>query len=282
MASYKENVESAISTIDSIDYSKEGAYNLVVEAIKGIGKVPRFHYKIEANEVFFRSRPNDSEDYYKEVKKISYPPKDKVKNYARANKPEQSVFYCSDTRPTSYLELAYDLAENTEIGESISITISLWQIVEQIEVVLIINPNDSNQTEYSKRHKEAVDNMLNELGEDMKEGTILLYEYIAKKFSADAKHDKSIYIITSAISNFLLANDQDGVMYPSVPYQENGFNIALRKGLVDDSKVRLINVNRDTFTIEATEEGKHNFKQSADMEQGIINWSDKSISWNSK
>jgi hypothetical protein len=279
MQTYLKNVQDAIITIENIDYSIDGAFDMVVNAIKGIGKIPRFHFKFEANQVFFRSRPNDEEEYYKEIKKISYPPKDKVKKYARSNKPDQSVFYCSDTRRTCYVELATDMAENTNIGETIGITISTWQLALESEVVLIINPNDKNQTEYSKIHGDSVNFLLNTLDDDMKEGTKVLYEYLANKFATDAQKDPSIYIITSAFANTILEDGIDGIMYPSVPYQGNGFNIAFQTNLIDDSKIRLINVNRDTFIIEQTEEGKHKFRTIAEMEQGIINWNDKSISW---
>jgi hypothetical protein len=272
MPTYTEKVQFAINTIDKIDFTKEEAFNSVVEAIKGIGKIP-------ANNVLFRSRPNDEVNYYKETKKVSYPPKDKVEKYARANIPGQSVFYCSDTRPTCYLELIYDLAENTKIGDTIGITISIWQMSVDCEVVLIIDPTDKNQTQYSKRHGASVEYLLSNLDEDMKEGTKLLNAYFAKKFAADAKQDQSIYIITSAFANTVLEDGADGLMYPSVPFQGNGFNVAFQTCLIDDFKIRLINVSRDSFIIKQTEEGKHNFQQSAEMEQGTIHWLDKSIKW---
>jgi len=279
MPTYTEKVQAAIEKIEAIDFNQSIAYDSVIDAIKSIGEIPRFHYLVNSNEVVYRSRPNDEKDYYDKISEISYPPAEKVTKFKRANKLEQPVFYCSDKRPTSYAELLYELAESVQEGDTLSITLSLWQLAIDLEVVLIINPTDTLQTEYSLKHKNAVEGLLKDLDEDTKTGTILLYEYFGKRFAEDARNNTSVYIITSAFANTIISDDVHGIMYPSVPLLEKGFNIAFSTKDVDDSKIRLLMVERDTFTVTNTEDDNPNFKQLSDTEHGIIDWENKKILW---
>jgi hypothetical protein len=46
------------------------------------------------------------------------------------------MFYCSENRPTSYIELLNNRDGN--VGDEITLTISCWQLAESIDVVLVL------------------------------------------------------------------------------------------------------------------------------------------------
>ena len=96
-------------------------------ALSRIEQLPIIIYRLEANELFFRTRINNGVDFEK-ITEISYPDEKSVTAYARANKPLQQMFYCSENRPTSYIELLNNW--NGHVGDEITLTIGGWQLVE--------------------------------------------------------------------------------------------------------------------------------------------------------
>ncbi len=279
MSEYLNEVESVIKNIESIDLSNDNAYSKVLEEIKKI-KVPVIIYIFPSNSIVFRSRINFDKEFFNNISQITYPKPKYVKNYARANKPEQSVFYCSENRPTAYLELATYLAQETKIGEQISITIAGWMLAEELRLLLIFDPKSSRDSDFYKRHGEAFDDFMNKLPEGYKKGTNRLFNFIGEKFSQYAKGHEDVYKITSAFSNFILSQDKvDGIIYPSISLDGKAFNIALFPEVVDDNKIRINFVSKDVFDIKETDDGKHNFVE-IDRFNGKINYEQNSIEWN--
>jgi hypothetical protein len=110
MNEYAEKVIKSIEAIETLDSSKGYYYEQVLCKLLKIERLPIIIYTLEANNLFFKTRINEVDDAgnvidFNRISEISYPKREFVNEYARTNKPRQSMFYCSENRPTSYGEL---------------------------------------------------------------------------------------------------------------------------------------------------------------------------------
>lgn len=273
---YIDEVNAAIRKIENLDKTKGHYYEQVLFEFSKIEKLPIIIYRVEANELFFRTRINNGNDF-ETFTDLSYPDEKYVSAYARANKPLQQMFYCSENRPTSYIELLNNKEGN--IRDEITLTIGCWQAVEPINVVLVFDPSKSRDNEYNQRHGAGYDNFIEQTQEELRGGTRRLFEFIGSYFGKQANDDKHTYMLTTAYSNLVFAHDMvEGIIYPSVPFGGNGFNIAFFPKIIEDNRLRLLDVMKNVMRIELNENGKFNFvEQSAT--KGILNYTNKTIAW---
>ncbi|MGC3978390.1 MAG: hypothetical protein QM751_09315 [Paludibacteraceae bacterium] len=273
--SYIEKVNAAIKKIERLGKSKGHYYEQVLFELSNIEKLPIIIYRLEANELFFRTRINNGNNY-ETFADLSYPDEKYISSYARANKPLQQMFYCSENRPTSYIELLN--SKDGNVGDEITLTIGCWQLVEPVDVVLVFDPSKARDNEYNQTHGAGYDNFIEQTQEEFREGTKLLFEFIGSYFGKQA-NDKCTYMLTTAYSNLVFTHDMvEGIIYPSVPFGGNGFNVAFFPKIMDDNRLRLLDVMKNVMKIELNENGKFNFvEQSAT--RGIINYADRTITW---
>lgn len=102
-----ENVNKAILKIESINTPDiKKAYKQVRLAFSSLGMLPALSVQIPEGQQICRARTHHKFTFYKKIKDISAPPFNRIKTFARCNKPFQSMFYGSEIRPISYMELA--------------------------------------------------------------------------------------------------------------------------------------------------------------------------------
>lgn len=231
---------------------------------------------MEANELFFRTRINNGSDF-ETFADLSYPDEKYISAYARANKPLQQMFYCSENRPTSYIELLNN--RDGSVGDEITLTIGCWQAVEPIDVVLVFDPSKNRDNEYSLKHGAGYDSFIEQIQEEFRVGAKRLFEFIGSYFGKQANDDKYTYMLTTAYSNLVFSHDVvEGIIYPSVPFGGNGFNVAFFPKIMEDNRLRLLDVMKNVMRIELNENGKFNFvEQSAT--RGVINYASRTITW---
>jgi hypothetical protein len=76
-------------------------------------------------------------------------------------------------------------------------------------------------------HEAGYDSFIEQTQEELREGTEKLFEFIGSYFGKQANNDKPTYMFTTAYSNLVFTHDQvEGIIYPSVPFGGNGFNVA--------------------------------------------------------
>lgn len=274
--SYSNKVEEVIRSISSLNKA-DGYYyeNLLFELLK-IEKLPIIIYRIEANELFFRTRINESGDYLR-IKDLSYPNPEFVKSYARANKPLQQLFYCSENRPTSFIELLNN--RECEVGDEITLTIACWQLVEPLDVVLVFNPANSRSSKYYQKHGVGYDDFISKIDEGYRDGTNKLFQFIGACFEEPAIANKDAYMLTCAYSNLVFTKEKvEGIIYPSVPFGGDGFNIALFPKVIDENRLRMLDVMKNVMKVELTEDGQKKFVQQSTT-KGTIDYSTSTISW---
>lgn len=160
--SYIDEVNTAIIKIERLDKTKGYYYEQVLFELSKIEKLPIIIYRLEANELFFRTRINNGYDF-ETFADLSYPDEKYISAYARANKPLQQMFYCSENRPTSYIELLNN--KDGSVGDEITLTIGCWQAVEPIDVVLVFDPSKNRDNEYSLKHGSGYDSFIEQTQE---------------------------------------------------------------------------------------------------------------------
>jgi hypothetical protein len=198
-----QQVQEAIHILQTIDPIAPDAYDKAVNAYKHIGKLPFFILDLPNLPInVFHTRTHETDNYFEDISEIALPPEVAVKHYARCNVPHQPVFYCSDYRPTSYLELLEYWVEEKK-DKYLYVTIGKWTIENTLKVLLVTSPYAEDRlTPYDKMHGKTFDHFINQQSGEMKVAMILLYKFLFDKFRKPAKKDPQTYIITAAYCNF--------------------------------------------------------------------------------
>lgn len=285
-----DNMEEVISMMPSkiehiirIEEDDELAYEKTFLAYRSIGVLPIITRIIKKETPIFRSRTHsDTGNFYRNIEEISYPQKQYVKNFARLNRPYQSVFYGSDNRPTSYMELTEYWAEEKEIGEEVSVTIGRWELQRDLILAMIPIPNHSERVSNGEKEVGSFyDEKKKEFSEIKVRISDMLFDFLSKEFKKPAKKKKKTYLNTCSYGNIILTDEKiDGILYPSVPFGGQGYNIAIRKTIVDNGNIKLVKAWKDTLIITQNELGNHRFVQIKNMEAKEIDSKKGKIEWN--
>ncbi len=261
---YLKHIEDSIKEIREVNMVNSWAYEKVVHAILKIQKLPIILFKLPATSYIYRSRINTNLNLFSKVSDISSPEKKYVNKYGRANKPLQTLFYGSETRPVSYLEFANQLTNTTPIGEERMITMGAWKLLGEVELVLIFNPSLPRDNAYSKMHGEAFDEFITKTPAELRKGTIKFFEFIGEEYSKVAQEIDESYLITCAYTNIVFAYEEsDGIMYPSVPLGGEGFNVALKETIYQNGFLELDAAMVDKFIAKKQDNGKPAFFNNA-------------------
>ncbi len=285
-----QEIREELNLIKSIDANDEQAYEKILNIFINIRFIPAFtnvfYRKLNdgKSNVTFRTRTHTDTEYFNNIDEITFPPNGIVKSYSRCNRPNQSVFYSSENRPTSYMELVEYWASEKNIGDKIAVSIGMWEFQRDLNFYIIPRPKiQDRKTKEEKLYGEMYDRKMAERGFDAntKQVSDLIFEFMYREFSRPAKNDKKTYLITSAFSNLIMTNPGiDGILYPSVPFGGNGYNSAIKKSVVEEGSIKLIDVTKDSFTIGETANGKHHFLQYDTFSTNKINQDSGEISWN--
>jgi len=261
---YINHINNSIAEIRSIDMKNSWAYEQVIHAILKIKELPIILYKLPVDSTIFRARINKTADLFTRVSEISAPKKIHVQKYGRANKPLQVLFYGSETRPSAYFEFVTHLSRTVPIGKETMITLGVWKLLKEIQLVLVFNPSVQRNNYYNKLHGAAFDDFLSQTPVELRKGTKIFFEFIGEEYAKSVENANESYLITCAYANIVFAYKRgDGIMYPSVPLEGEGFNVALKENIHEDGYLKLEFALVDKFIAKKQENGKHNFLNNA-------------------
>lgn len=230
-------------------------------------ELPTLTQTIPRGRIIFRSRENNEIDFFEKIDDLGCPPKNCITTFNRANRPCQSMFYCSDKRETSYSEFVEGWREKS-CGSIFNITVSAWETLKNLNVHLI----------FDRRTLEKDFN--SEKGEDWDDDHFLINDFLVDIYKKSAHNNKLIYILTSAISNILLLRSKlDGIMYPCVPTNGNGLNLVLRSNICDRDYLKILHVTRDTFITTKNENKLKANQVNFSSVDGKIDFAKGSIIW---
>ena len=278
-----DNTKRTIDILESIRENDDYAYERAVMAYFQLGKIPIFRKALPAGYSFFHTRTHNKEEFFYKVSDISIPPSEFVKNFARCNRPFQSTFYCSETRPTSFMELVEYWADTKEIGDQLKVTLGLWELKKNINTIIVTSPDsEKRESEFDKEHGTAFDSMLAKYNGEELESQKLFYRFLFYKFRKPAKNDIKTYVITSAYCNvaYMLTNGgADALYYPSVPFQGNGINLCINRDFFNLENLKLKSATRYEFSITENKYKKHSFKETDKIESKEIDFKNNLIIW---
>lgn len=278
-----ENVEKAIASFESIDPDNEFAYEKAVLTYLTIKFLPIFIVDMPAETTLFRSRTHERDTLFDQISEISIAPSKVILNYARCNRPFQSKFYCSENRPTSYMELVESWIDTKKIGDKVYVTVSEWLLKCSLPFIIVTSPDKENRTSrFDQIHGKVFDTFIDQHTGETREANIIFYRYLFEKFRKSAKKDLKTYIITSAYCNVslhLAGEKAAGVYYPSVPFKEQGVNFCINRHYVEKGSLDLVSAARNEFTVEKNEIGKFNFLETEFRQSKELNFVNGTIKW---
>jgi len=269
------NISSAIQRLEAINPLNEYAYENALLAYLSINHLPVLIYKIPQGIKICRTRTHNEPDFFKTINDISTAPNQTVKDFARCNRPFQSKFYGSETRPTSFTELAENWAETNELGGILYVTTGLWITKKSLSAIIVTTPDPEKRTSgFDKHHGKALDKFIGQYEGEFKEAMIIFYRFLFERFRKPAMSDALTYIITSAYCNLALAEngEANSIYYPSVSFGGQGVNFAINADFIKLENIELRHAMCTEMTISEIENKKHSFTESDSWEaKQIIN-----------
>jgi hypothetical protein len=260
MMSQKE-IEGFIEMLESFNRTEAHfAYSFIRNALTEVEfSVPKC--SLDVGHKLIRGRVHQpGEEFYSNISDISYR-RDlfRIKDFGRANEPCQSMFYCSDTPTTAFIETCTITREQSDKDFEL-ITWGTWEVTKPIIITYVIgDTNVQMQNPTQRMASNKFQEFLEPFKPEVKIGLLLMHNYLSKQFKIKAEGHSSLYKISSAYTNWALnqywADHKDasrksqiigGIMYASSLWPDQGMNIALKPEIVDSS-LKLIDVRRDRY-----------------------------------
>lgn len=215
--------------------------------------IPIVRYIIYPGSGLIRQRINNSQgkEFYS-VSELNYPPAICLSKYGRVNLPYQSMFYaCSFPntngvdvplpRIVSLLETSSFFKDKDSVGIERA-TVSRWEVTERLNLIALpfgeeyTRPCPDVLSFAKSWHDIMQDISVNPDG-------LELIQYMSNEISKIFSFDNEYMIIANFVNYLLNVNiktkDSDGIIYPSVPAQGGGFNVAIKPN-VADAKIRFV------------------------------------------
>lgn len=250
--------------------------------------IPYPAVSVPKGKLLFRSRLHlNNEEFFSSIHDLGHIKSiDKIKDFGRANEPNQSIFYCTDNRYVASFETSRITRENIDCDFEV-MTTGVWQVQEDLRVGQIVSNNtihglnktmDGLQTSFL----ELVDKFKNEHTKH----NLDVLNLFSQEFTRDAKGDKRNYFISCAFANYIYdqygydthlkaQSNPAGVLYPSVIYRAAGMNIAIKPEIINKEKIKLVGAVRTTMT----KTGENEFSDTDKIETKNINYQTSEIGW---
>ncbi len=214
--------------------------------------IPIVRFTIYPGSGLIRQRINLRGKEFQEVSELNYPPANYLSNHGRANLPYQSMFYAcffpSENEPNTPIPRIVSLLETSSFfkdKESTGIervTVSRWDVLETLNLIALPFSGDYNRPcQDVLNFVKAWQDIINDASVNP-EGLELI-QYMSNEIATDFSFDNE-YIKIANFVNYLLnvnakTKDADGIIYPSVPAQGGGFNVAVKPNIAD-AKIKFV------------------------------------------
>lgn len=191
---------------------------------------------------------------HEKIQDISYMPDDKlhlVKDFGRANKPQEAMFYGSLDWMTACIE-TISKGINFETNDSVMLTVGIWAFKSPLTFVQMPRSLKYFNKFYEKVHyqpsKITADTIVQankEIYKDLRHDTdikILSFfadEFAKFNFDGDCDYKLSNYYADRVFNRLegCYTDPVDGIIYPSIPHSYEKLNIALKPEIIKDGKL---------------------------------------------
>lgn len=227
---------------------------------------------IKQGSPIYRARYTDKNDSFQKLSDISYPPKEFVTTFSRLNRPNQNLFYASESEISCLKEMLPFWFTEFNVGDKIQVTLGKWIIRKDIKLILI--PDTENINDLNR-------NIVNQLQASEME----FWDYFSSKFKTSTKENRNIYEFTSAFGNALWLNSNlqklnvNGFIYSSVQSPEN-LNLALSTDTIDSEyliPLELVEIYFQKIGVDS--KGIPLYKEIGERKRGLIDFDKEKISW---
>jgi|AntAceMinimDraft_17_1070374.scaffolds.fasta_scaffold22833_2 hypothetical protein len=241
----KERAIKFINDFQNLDFENIEFETLKKLTIRYFPYIPILPVTVPFGELLYRARTIPYNQYpYENLCDFTPPAKKYQKNeFGRANKPFQTVFYCSTNMKVAAMEVCKDykniINPKFEVGW---VVIGVWKVIDYCGLLLSSLYNSDqvlNVREDIKSELILFQNKLNNTSDNkqsLPENTIAVTELLMKFFSDEFSKNNVInhndYKISTAYTDRIFSlpdNIFDGIRYPSVPMKYQGDNIVLSK-----------------------------------------------------
>lgn len=235
---------SLTERVANLDYS-EAAIPKLYDLFNSVkGQLPIVKIKTLDDCHIFRQRRNERNHEFKCINELSYPPVKAVKNYGRVNIPGKPMFYgCSfgNFQPTeipiktSVWEVS-ELIKNTNLFGIERTTCSVWKVLDSLNLLAFpffeSYKNPTNDIIRIQKEWKAFENT--KVSKDNQSLMEYMSNEIAKNADNILDYIKIAHFVYFLLNNNIPTQSYDGVLYPSVHAQGNGYNVALKPCAVDN------------------------------------------------
>lgn len=237
--------KSVKERLDSVSSSEENLQELysIFNSIEGHA-IPMIRIDIEVGNYVVRQRSNSKDKIFSNISDLTYPPTQCCKDYGRANVRYHPMFYCcffsfdKDAplpRVLSLLETS-DFAKDAESMGIERATCSRWDVVKKLELLALPFSNNYKRTISTiEQIKHGWEQMINNI--KINKDALELVEYMSNEIAKETTNHFDYFKIANFIYYLLYINkgtsDMDGILYPSVAAEGEGFNIVLKPESVD-------------------------------------------------
>lgn len=229
----------------------------------------------KAGLVLYRARVfKDEKPNY--INQITYPSVQLIKTYQRANRPGQSLFYCSDSREASIFEVFPKPGNFIALSKWITNSYLLVNNVGYSESVFNALGSNRNSPKWEK--DESVDHK--------RSANNLIRSFFAKEFTKIVPKGKEyLYKLSIVIAEkHFLSEMFGGLMYPTIAMRANAENFAIKSKYIEKhmllKNVEYLHVKQN----EKKSEYKVNIIDFANSfsQDGQIEWKGRKPHWEIK
>jgi RES domain len=136
----RQIVQTAVDHLQQLDPVNPHIYEHAITIFEEMRHIPFLVLDFPTLPItVYRSRTHENDNLFENFSDIGLPPAVAVSGFGRCNVPGQPVFYCSDSRGTSFLELLEYWAEEKK-NPYLYVTIGRWTINRSFRVVIITSP----------------------------------------------------------------------------------------------------------------------------------------------
>ena len=252
-------LERAIKFIDefkNLDLERINFETLKELTIKYFPFIPMFPITVPYGTLLYRARPIlKDETLYSKISDFTPPSKKYRKNiFGRANKPFQTVFYCSTEMKVAALEVCKDYKNVKNPQFEVSwVVIGVWRVIDYCGLLLsnlsfsdeVLSNRKDIQTELlSYQNQMKQNSKKHPLPENTIKVTELLLKFFSEEFSKNDIKSHTDYKLSTVYADRMFSNKNinifDGLRYPSVPMKYKGDNIVLSENSYKN-KLELVN-----------------------------------------
>lgn len=270
-------IKIALSKLKIIDLNSIDAYESINKIIKEDLVQIAIPSKIfEPGLRLHRCCNNIDDEVFQTIERLSFRQDVKnIKEFGRANEPNQSIFYCADVRPTAISETSKAFrGENYKDIDEISITSSHWESIKELKLTLIIgNKNAQEKNELINHFKIDIEDFTKEIFQNDSVKVFEILNFISDEFACNTMGNTNYYKISCAFAQ-LAFESSDGIVYPSLQRQFEGLNFAIKPDSVKE-KLRFINATHDKFKKVVEKQYQHfETKETLRTEGNKLIWGD--------